>query len=159
MSVDTPGILPDRAIEGLIASGAVRAGTLLPRQVQPASLDLTLGPVAYRLRASFLPGPGRPVEACLADMALHPVDLTGGGVLDAGGIYLVRVREGLSLPRGVRGRANPKSSTGRLDVFARVITDGCACFDEVATGNAGRSDVSNGSADDRAATKSGSASS
>jgi dCTP deaminase len=137
MAIETPGILPDSEIEGLVAAGAISPPPATPDQVQPASLDLTLGPVAYRLRASFLPGPGRDVVGCLEEMAIQEIDLSKGGVLEAGGIFLVRLRERLRLPDGVRGRANPKSSTGRLDVFARVITDGCAVFDEIVPGYAG----------------------
>lgn len=137
MTDDTTGVLPDHLIEGLAAAGAIAAEGGVVGRIQPASLDLTLGAEAYRMRASFLPGPGRSVAECLRELALHPVDLAESGVLDAGGIYLVRLRESFALPPGVRGRANPKSSTGRLDVFARVIGDGCAVFDEVSEGYAG----------------------
>ena len=132
------GVLPDRAIRDMVRDGAVRlAGTPSPGQVQPASLDLTLGREAFRMRASFLPGQGRRVEDDLSSMALHRVDLSEGGVLEPGAVYLVRLRESLALPAGVKARANPKSSTGRLDVFARVIVDGGQAFDEVPAGYEG----------------------
>lgn len=128
----TRGVLPDSAIKAMIENGSLLlSAPLLQGQVQPASLDLTLGDEAFRMRASFLPGAGRRVEDDLSAMTLHRVDLSGGGVLEPGAVYLVRLRESLRLPKGVKARANPKSSTGRLDVFARVIVDGGQAFDEV----------------------------
>jgi dCTP deaminase len=132
-----PGILPCQTIESLIESGAVVAGTAYaPDQVQPASLDLRLGTTAWRVRASFLPGAGRKVIDRLADVAMHRLDLTQGAVLERGCVYIVEVQERLKLPRGVAARANPKSSTGRVDVFVRLLTDG-GRFDDVAEGYEG----------------------
>jgi dCTP deaminase len=131
------GILPCQSIEALIASGAVAADSpYAPDQVQPASLDLRLGAVAWRVRASFLPGRGRKVAERLADVAMHRLDLTQGAVLERGCVYIAEVQERLALPPGVAGRANPKSSTGRVDVFVRLLTDGGA-FDDVAEGYSG----------------------
>jgi dCTP deaminase len=131
------GILPCQSIEALIASGAVTAANpYAPDQVQPASLDLRLGATAWRVRASFLPGPGRKVTDRLPDVAMHRLDLRDGAVLERGCVYIVEVQERLALPPGVAGRANPKSSTGRVDVFVRLLTDGGA-FDDVAEGYAG----------------------
>jgi dCTP deaminase len=103
--------------------------------VQPASVDLRLGPVAYRLRSSFLPG-SRSVESCLKDWQLGPaIPLTGGGaVLERARPYLIPLMEELRLPGGVRARTNPKSSTGRVDVFTRVIVEGATGFDQVPAG-------------------------
>jgi dCTP deaminase len=113
------------------------AGTAYaPDQVQPASLDLRLGTTAWRVRASFLPGAGRKVIDRLADVAMHRLDLTQGAVLERGCVYIVEVQERLKLPRGVAARANPKSSTGRVDVFVRLLTDG-GRFDDVAAGYEG----------------------
>ncbi|KQT88130.1 2'-deoxycytidine 5'-triphosphate deaminase [Aurantimonas sp. Leaf443] len=129
------GILPDRGIAALFEAGAIRAD--LPRdadQIQPASLDLRLGAVAYRVRASFLPGPGRTVEDKLARYSLHEVDLTRGAVLEVGCVYVVPLLERLTLPQALRATANPKSSTGRLDIFTRVIVDGTREFDKVPEG-------------------------
>jgi dCTP deaminase len=132
-------VLPDHALEALIAAGAITAPMAFdPDQVQPASLDLRLGSEAYRLRTSFLPN-GRAVGACLADgMAMSRFSLTEGALLERGCIYLVPLQEQLRLPEGITGHANPKSSTGRVDVFVRVITDGGRAFDTVPAGYQGQ---------------------
>ena len=136
--MSTPGILPCQAIEALIANGAIAADVAFdPDQVQPASLDLRLGPVAWRVRASFLPGAGRKVADRIAGVAMHKLDLSAGAVLEKGCVYLVEVAERLALPAGVSARANPKSSTGRVDVFVRLLTDHGEAFDDVAPGYAG----------------------
>jgi dCTP deaminase len=99
-------------------------------QIQPASVDLRLGAQAWRLRASFLPGRGRTVTQCLdSDIRMHTVDLTGGAVLETGCVYLAPLQERLKLPPGLTAAMNPKSSTGRIDVFTRVITDSGEAFD------------------------------
>ena len=129
---NAPGILPCQAIETLIAAGAISAPTpFAPDQVQPASLDLRLGEYAWRARASFLPGAGRTVAERLADVAMHRLDLTGGAVLERGCVYIAELQERLKLPAGVSARANPKSSTGRVDVFVRLLTDRGNRFDDV----------------------------
>jgi dCTP deaminase len=133
-----PGILPCQSIEALIEGGAISAGApFLADQVQPASLDLRLGDYAWRVRASFLPGADRKVAQRLADVAMHRLDLTQGAVLEKGCVYIAQVQEALALPPGVCGRANPKSSTGRVDVFVRLLTDHGPAFDDVAEGYAG----------------------
>jgi len=137
------GILPRQAISALIRSGAVTASAGIggddghPAQIQPASLDLRLGHRAYRLRASFLPGLGRKVSDDFDAVVMHEVDLTKGAVLETGCVYLVPLQERLNLPADLSAAANPKSSTGRLDVFTRVITDGGEAFDAVPAGYAG----------------------
>lgn len=132
--IESPGILPCQTIEALIASGAiVSASPFDADQVQPASLDLRLGARAWRVRASFLPGPGRKVAERIADVAMHELDLTKGAVLERGCVYIAELQERIALPPGVGGRANPKSSTGRIDVFVRLLTDG-GSFDDVAPG-------------------------
>ncbi|HEX4711872.1 2'-deoxycytidine 5'-triphosphate deaminase [Phenylobacterium sp.] len=129
-----PGILPCQAIEALIAGGAIAAATPFEDdQVQPASLDLRLASRAWRVRASFLPG-GQTVRQRLADVAMHEVDLTRGAVLERGCVYIAELQERLRLPKGVSARANPKSSTGRVDVFVRLLSDHGAAFDDVADG-------------------------
>ena len=135
------GILPSQAITGLIATGAiVLAAPPAAGQLQPASLDLRLGPQALRIRASFLPRAGEPVAAKLKDLALHTIDLTApqGAVLETGCVYVVPLQESLNLPKDLAATANPKSSTGRLDVFTRVIADGVPAFDQVPAGYAGK---------------------
>ena len=133
------GVLPNQYLEAAIASGAIHAGGYtIPRQnVQPASLDLRLGDVAYRIRCSFLPG-RNPVERRIKDLTIDELDLRReGAVLETNLPYLIPLKEQLALPPEVRAKANPKSSTGRADVFTRVITDGSARFDEVAAGYVG----------------------
>lgn len=133
-----PGILPCQAIDALIAQGAITSATAFdPDQVQPASLDLRLGMRAWRVRASFLPGLGRRVTDRIADVAMHELDLTVGAVLEKGCVYIAELQERLALPKGVAARANPKSSTGRVDVFVRLLTDHGATFDDVAEGYSG----------------------
>jgi dCTP deaminase len=133
------GVLPDTALEAAIAAGHIRAARpFAPDQVQPASLDLRLGPKAHRLRASFLPGPGMRVADRLdADLVMHTIDLSQGAVLEKGCVYLVPLQEHTALPGDVHGAANPKSSTGRIDVFTRMIVDGAAQFDHAPPGYEG----------------------
>jgi dCTP deaminase len=133
------GILPSQSIDALIAAGAIAADRPFDHdQVQPASLDLRLGARAWRVRASFLPGLGRKVAERIADVAMHELDLSGGGaVLERGCVYIAELAERLTLPVGVSARANPKSSTGRIDVFVRALTDHSASFDDIAEGYAG----------------------
>ena len=129
------GILPSQAIRGLIETGALQlAEPQAENQLQPASIDLRLGPVAYRVRASFLPQPGTRVQSKLDELALHTISLSQGAVLETGCVYIVPLLESLALPEGIEASANPKSSTGRLDVFTRVIADGVAAFDQVPAG-------------------------
>ncbi len=132
------GVLPSQQIAAMIASGAIAADPAIdPAQVQPASLDLRLGPVAYRVRASFLAGHGTSVADRLAEFEMHRFDLAGGAVLEKGCVYVVPLMERLALPGGVQAVANAKSSTGRLDLLTRAITDGGTEFDRIAPGYAG----------------------
>jgi dCTP deaminase len=129
------GILPDRMIAALAEEGGIRAGyPFAAGQIQPASLDLRLGAVAYRVRASFLPGPGTPVARRIAELKLHEFALTGGAVLETGCVYIVPLIESLALPADIAAATNPKSSTGRLDVFTRVIADETRGFDRIEAG-------------------------
>lgn len=131
----THGILPSQAIRALVEAGRVNlAEPLLDNQLQPASLDLRLGHVAHRVRASFLPGPGTKVQTKLDQLQLHTISLSQGAVLETGCVYIVPLLESLALPAEIEAAANPKSSTGRLDVFTRVIADGVAAFDQVPAG-------------------------
>jgi len=131
------GIIPFQGIETLIATGAISSQTAFDSdQVQPASLDLRLSDVAWRVRASFLPGK-RKVEDRIQDVAMHAIDLSGGYVLEKGCVYIARLQEHLSLPKGLNARANPKSSTGRVDVVVRLLTDKGQSFDDVDEGYEG----------------------
>lgn len=139
-------ILPSQQIAALIDAGHVlvapgrnmtaREGRL-PQTLQPASLDLTLGERAYRMRASFLPGDNGRVEDGIEALCLHEIDLNKGAVLETGCIYLIELGERLDLPEDISALANPKSSTGRLDVFARLIGQSSARFDALPPGYSG----------------------
>ncbi len=132
------GVLPSQTLRRLIAEGAISAAPdVRADQVQPASLDLRLGAEAWRVRASFLPGPGRSVAERLEEFGMHRMDLTAGAVLEKGCVYVVPLAERLRLPAGLSGAANAKSSTGRLDLLTRVITDEGVEFDRVAEGYTG----------------------
>jgi len=132
------GILPDRMIAELAADGGIRAHyPFAPGQIQPASLDLRLGAIAYRVRASFLPGPGTTVAERIVELKLHEFSLAAGAVLETNCVYIVPLIERLSLPADIAAATNPKSSTGRLDVFTRVIADETRGFDRVAAGYEG----------------------
>ena len=131
-------MFPARFIERLKAEGGIAAPDFDADQVQPASLDLRLGDVAYRVRASFLPGPDHTVADRIETLKLHELDLTGSAVLERGCVYLVPLQESLDLPQGVSAGANPKSSTGRLDVFTRVIGDRTRGFDTLPAGYKGK---------------------
>jgi dCTP deaminase len=134
------GVLPNQLLTAAISAGVIDAGDFkIPqRNVQPASLDLRLGEFAFRIRCSFLPAYDT-VERRLKDFIIDRIDLHRGegAVLEAGCPYLIPLKETLSLPPNVRGKANPKSSTGRADVFTRVITDGSHRFDEIVAGYEG----------------------
>ena len=119
-------------IAELAKSGGIRpAREFAPDQIQPASLDLRLGKVAYRVRASFLPGPQTTVAERINELKLHEFALTDGAVLETNCVYIVPLLESLALPDDVAAAANPKSSTGRLDVFTRVIADRTRGFDRI----------------------------
>jgi dCTP deaminase len=132
------GILPAQAIRALASAGSLLPeGGLAPGQLQPASVDLRLGTTAYRVRASFLPGAGGSVAARLGELTLHEFNIEHGAVLETGCVYVVPLLERLALPAAISASANPKSSTGRLDVFTRVIADGVSAFDLVPAGYKG----------------------
>ncbi|WGW02751.1 2'-deoxycytidine 5'-triphosphate deaminase [Tropicibacter oceani] len=132
------GVLASQQIEALITRGALGAEEgFVEGQVQPASLDLRLGRVAYRVRASFLAGQGRSVAARVDEFEMHRIDLSDGAVLEKGCVYVVPLMERLALPDDIQAIANAKSSTGRLDLLTRVITDGGTEFDRIAPGYSG----------------------
>ena len=133
------GVFTTEALRGAMGAGVLQlAGEAGPRQIQPSSLDLTLGAKAWRVRASFLPGAERSVAACLDNgLLMHELDLSQGAVLERGCVYLVELRERVMLPEDVIACANPKSSTGRIDVFVRLVTDGGTAFEQVSAGYEG----------------------
>lgn len=135
----TTGILPSQHIRQLIAGGEISASPAInPEHIQPASLDLRLGDMAHRVRASFLPGPNHTVESRIRDLRMTRVDLTSAAVFEKDCVYIVPLLEELRLPENISGKANPKSTTGRLDVFTRLITDYGAEFDRVPPGYKGK---------------------
>ncbi|NEK20902.1 2'-deoxycytidine 5'-triphosphate deaminase [Sulfitobacter sp. JBTF-M27] len=132
------GVIPNQLISQMIETGEITASpAVIPEQIQPASLDLRLGTVAYRVRASFLAGHGAKVADRLAEFEMHRVDLTNGAVLEKGCVYVVPLMESLALPDDISAVANAKSSTGRLDLLTRAITDGGTEFDRIAPGYVG----------------------
>ncbi len=132
------GVFNAAALRYFIETGRIICPhPLSETQVQPSSLDLTLARTAYRLRASFLPGPDHTVRSRLDEVLMHEIELEDGAVLERGCVYLVPLRESLALPDDVSGFANPKSSTGRIDVFTRLITDRAVAFDQVRGGYEG----------------------
>jgi dCTP deaminase len=132
------GVLPYQSLAACIRSGEIAADhPITSEQLQPASLDLRLGSVAYRLQASFLPGPRRTVQERIDACCLHTIDLSDGALLERGCVYIVPLLESLALSPALSGVANPKSSTGRLDVFTRLITDRAPDFDVVTRGYEG----------------------
>ena len=135
----TTGILPSQEISNLIARGNISATPAInPDHIQPASLDLRLGDMAHRVRASFLPGPNSTVEAKIKELRMTRVDLTGAPVFEKDCVYIIPLVEELNLPENISGKANPKSTTGRLDIFTRLITDYGTEFDRVPAGYKGK---------------------
>ena len=132
------GVIPNQHISDMIKNGAIAASpAVTPEQIQPASLDLRLGTVAYRVRASFLAGAGKTVAERLDEFQMHQVNLTDGAVLEKGCVYVVPLMETLALPADLSAVANAKSSTGRLDLLTRTITDSGTEFDRVTPGYTG----------------------
>lgn len=137
MQQQRSGILPDKVIGNLFETGALEAQAPLDiDQIQPASLDLRLSVKAFRVRASFLPGMETVAEK-LERLTLHEIDLSNGAVLETGCVYIVPLMETLNLPDSISASTNPKSSTGRLDIFTRVICDHSRAFDQVPAGYKG----------------------
>ena len=138
------GILSFQHLRALVRQQVIRADVpITSRQIQPASLDLRLGTKAYRLLSSFLPEPSDQQsqftieDLYRSDMVMYDMDLTNGAILEKGHVYLVPLMERVKLPKDIRGRTNPKSSTGRLDIFTRVVTDLHMGFDEIRSGYEG----------------------
>ncbi|WP_372893629.1 2'-deoxycytidine 5'-triphosphate deaminase [Rhodosalinus sp.] len=132
------GVLPSQDIAALAASGAIATDTPFAEdQIQPASLDLRLGRRVWRVRASFLAGAGHRVADRLDGLAMHEIDLSAGAVLEKGCVYVAEIAEGLALPEDVSAVTNAKSTTGRLDLLTRAVTDHGTEFDRVPPGYRG----------------------
>lgn len=136
----TTGILPAQELMQAVRTTREIRGVepITDDQIQPASLDLRLGAKAYRVRASFLPGANSSVQDKLRQFSMHQMDITDGGVLEKGCVYIIPLLETLNLKHRMSARGNPKSSTGRLDVFTRLITDYGTQFDSVREGYKGQ---------------------
>ncbi|MGL1922353.1 MAG: 2'-deoxycytidine 5'-triphosphate deaminase [Hyphomicrobiales bacterium] len=133
------GILPAHSIQNMFTDGQIIAAHELDDdQIQPASLDLRLGNIAYRVQASFLPGAHKTVAQRLTELSLHEINLTNGAVLETNCVYIVPLLESVKLNDDISAMANPKSSTGRIDVFTRVITDYGQAFDTIPKGYQGQ---------------------
>ncbi|MBX2805356.1 MAG: 2'-deoxycytidine 5'-triphosphate deaminase [Hyphomicrobiales bacterium] len=135
MQEERGGLLPAQTLRAMIEAKQIDAlAPISQAQIQPASLDLRLGDTAYRVRASFLPSSRMSVEDKLAAFGLHEIPLSDGAVLETGCVYVVPLQERLNLPSEISAAANPKSSTGRLDVFTRIITETGTAFDQIPAG-------------------------
>ena len=136
--IRSTGILASQTLAEMATAGKI--SSVLPitdSQIQPASLDLRLGAVAYRVQASFLPGPSSTIHDKLKSLEMHKFSLTDGAVLEKGCVYIVPLQETLNLNSSISGTANPKSSTGRIDVFTRLLTDFTSEFETVPAGYQG----------------------
>ena len=128
-------VLPSQDIKELLDKKQIFSNLNFEKdQIQPSSIDLRLGSKAWRMRASFLPGTDRKVSSCISEFAMQEIDLSKGYILEKGSVYLVKLQETLDLPENIEGIANAKSSTGRLDLFTRLISDYCNEFDRVIKG-------------------------
>ena len=135
--IEQDGVLSTKWLRDAVADGIIFSGTGIPEEsYQPASLDLRLGTTAHRLQCSFLPSPGT-LSKKLSDLTLGEIDIRGGAILERKRPYLIQLLEGLRLPEGIHARTNPKSSTGRLDIFTRVITNDSDRFDDITDGYEG----------------------
>ena len=135
--IERNGILSSKWLRHAVAEGIINSDTRVPEEnFQPASLDLRLGTTAHSLQCSFLPSPGT-LHKKLSDLSLGEIDIRGGAILERKRPYLIQLLEGLKLPEGIRARTNPKSSTGRLDIFTRVITNASDRFDDIVDGYEG----------------------
>lgn len=133
-----PGVLPTQEIRELIRNGKLLSPAEIPdSQIQPASVDLRLGNVAYKVQASFLPSRHSTIDARVRELQLAEIDLSRPALLEAGAVFIVPLIESLALPSDMRAKANPKSTTGRLDIFVRLMTNGCSEFEEVPEGYRG----------------------
>ncbi len=138
VAVGHNGILPYQSVRQMVRDGEILADPeVLPDQLQPASIDLRLGPKAYRVRASFLPGPGATVMDRIQALDGYEIDISAGAVLERECVYVIPLMESLHLKSGVAGFANPKSTTGRLDILSRLITDQGVAFDQIERGYRG----------------------
>ncbi|GMT43086.1 MAG: 2'-deoxycytidine 5'-triphosphate deaminase [bacterium] len=132
-----PGVLPIQELKDAVAKKYITAVKGITKsQFQPSSMDLRLGPKAYRIRSSFLPQ-RRKIAKTLKELLMYEIDLTGSAILERGNVYLIPLLESMNLPDNIRGRANPKSSVGRLDIFTRVISDYTHRFEDIDAGYEG----------------------
>ncbi len=133
------GVLPHQQLREMVRARVIASTVEIePSQLQPASLDLRLGRRAYRVSASFLPGSSATVMEKIQQLdGLPAIDLDREPVLERGAIYVIELFEAVSLSAELTGIANPKSSTGRLDILTRLIADRATAFDRVEPGYKG----------------------
>ncbi|MGH9328307.1 MAG: 2'-deoxycytidine 5'-triphosphate deaminase [Terriglobia bacterium] len=131
------GILPSQTIRTLIETGKIIAPTVGDEQIQPASIDLRLGEVAYQVKASFLPSPNSLIGPKIRELQTQELDLKCPALLTPGSVFIAPLVESLALPPDMGGKANPKSTTGRLDIFTRLMTEGESTFEVVREGYSG----------------------
>ncbi|MCK4846971.1 MAG: 2'-deoxycytidine 5'-triphosphate deaminase, partial [Deltaproteobacteria bacterium] len=145
MAIKKNGVFSLQELTAAVSSGVIKAKRPIEAgQIQPASMDLRLGAKAYRLVSSFLPEDStvldrlRTKDSYGSDLVMYEVDISEGAILEKGSVYLIPLMEELKLPKGVEGKANPKSTIGRLDIFTRVIADKNPRFDEISSGYKGQ---------------------
>src|SRR5207302_792225 len=132
------GVLPAQEIRELVGSGKIRSAIdVSDDQIQPASIDLRLGRKAYRVAASVLPSKNTLIGPKIREILLQEIDLSQPAVLDPNNVYIAQLMEYLALPQDISGTANPKSTTGRLDIFTRLMTEGQSEFEAVRRGYSG----------------------
>ena len=132
------GILPSQEIWELINNGKISSSEAIAEdQVQPASIDLRLGRVAYRVEASFLPSRNSTIGAKIKALQVEEIDLSQPALLSRGHVFIIPLVESLALPPDMSGKANPKSTVGRLDIFTRLMTDGGSEFEQIPAGYRG----------------------
>ncbi len=134
----TTGVWTSAQIHEAFETGILKTEeALAEEQVQPASIDLRLGKTAYRVRAGFLPGKNKSVMTRVSELGMHEVSIEEGGVLEKGAVYIIPLLESVNLPNFLEGVISPKSSTGRLDILTRLITDKGTTFDRIPKGYTG----------------------
>lgn len=145
MAIKKSGVFSLQELKEAVKTGIIKSKRPIEaNQIQPASMDLRLGAKAYRLVSSFLPEDSKVIERLHtvdsygSDLVMYEVDISEGAILEKGSVYLIPLMEELNLPKGVEGKANPKSTIGRLDIFTRVIADRNPRFDEISSGYKGQ---------------------
>ncbi len=106
----------------LIKKNYIINETIDQNQIQPASLDLSLSEECYEIKHSFL-SHKTTVRRKLKDLIIKKINLNKEFIFKKDKTYIVKLNESLNLKNNIFGHCNPKSSTGRLDIFCRTIVD------------------------------------